>query len=257
MTRTRPKRIRPSGLKRDYWGLCYNTRQMRDLVKNPFRIGWESVKANAVPMVVLWGLAVALTIGYYSVPAVRTVLEPLKAYQVESGWLAAFLNRVIFCGVLPGVFLITVKTIRPKYPLLTVLANCAWTGLWGVLCDWFFTLQSILFGQGTDFVTVITKTTVEQLIWTALICVPLNMVFFFWVSHDFSLERARQEWPHHFVRDACLPLLIADWFVWIPVSVAVYLFPLPLQIQLTGFAGAFWILVALQVGARSSTGRKV
>ena len=36
----------------------------------PVRIGWAAMRANAVPMVVLWVLAAALAIGYYWIPAV-------------------------------------------------------------------------------------------------------------------------------------------------------------------------------------------
>jgi hypothetical protein len=35
------------------------------------RIGWAAAKANAVPMVVLWCLAVATVAAYYLVPGVR------------------------------------------------------------------------------------------------------------------------------------------------------------------------------------------
>ena len=34
----------------------------------PAQIGWEAVKANAVPMVALWMVAAALVFGYYLVP---------------------------------------------------------------------------------------------------------------------------------------------------------------------------------------------
>ena len=74
-------------------------------------------------------------------------------------------------------------------------------GAWGGLCDRFFTLQTALFGSGTDFTTVALKTAVEQLVWTALFCVPLGTVFFFWLSRDFSWRRSRAEWPRRFVRD--------------------------------------------------------
>ena len=45
-------------------------------------------------------------------------------------------------------------------------------------------------------------------------------------------------------------LLVANWIVWMPVMVAVYAFPLPLQIQLVGLAGSFWMLVALRAADR-------
>ena len=50
-----------------------------------------------------------------------------------------------------------------------------------------------------------------------------------------------------FLMDVCLPMLVSNWIVWIPVMVVNYVFPLPLQIQLVGLASAFWMLVALRI----------
>ena len=215
----------------------------------PIRIGLESVKANAVPMVVLWGLAVLTAFAFYCVPAMEATFGPLAKWQTESGWIAAFLNRVIFCGVIPGMFLLGVKSIRPPRPLLTVLVYCLWGGLWGVACDGFYTFQDAVFGPGADVATLTRKTLVDQLVWNVFICTPVNALFFPWVARDF--KRGPRRGCRDFVQD-CLALLVANWIVWIPVTVVVYAFPLPLQIQLVGLACSFWMLVALRVGAKGA-----
>ena len=48
-------------------------------------------------------------------------------------------------------------------------------------------------------------------------------------------------------------MLAANRIAWIPVMVSVEAFPLPLQIQLVGFASAVWMRVGLQAGARSQS----
>lgn len=84
------------------------------------RVALASVRANAVAMATLWLVAAATVAAYYLSPAFAAALEPLKTWQTESGWIAAALNRIAFCGLLPGVFLCTVKSIRPPRP------PCAW-----------------------------------------------------------------------------------------------------------------------------------
>ena len=207
----------------------------------------ESVKANAVPMVVLWVLAALTALVYYRVSEADVVFGPLAKWQTESGWVAAFLNRVIFCGVIPGMFLLGVKSIRPPRPLLTIAVYSLWGGLWGVACDGFFTLQTAVFGTGADAATLVKKTLVDQFAWNVFICTPVNAVFFPWVARDF--RRAPRRSCRAFVQD-CLVLLVANWIVWIPVTVIVYAFPLPLLIQLVGLACSFWMLVALRAAAR-------
>ena len=213
----------------------------------PVRIGVESVKANAVPMVVLWVLAVLMVLAFYHAPAADAMFGPLAKWQTQSGWLAAFLNRVIFCGAIPGIFLLGVKSICPSRPLLTVCAYSLWGGLWGVACDGFFTLQTAVFGAGTDLATLAKKTLVDQLVWNVFLCTPVNAVFFPWVARDF--KRGPMRGYRDFVQD-CLVLLVTNWIVWIPVTVIVYAFPLSLQIQLVGLACSFWMLVALRAAAR-------
>ncbi len=64
----------------------------------PRRIGLESVKANAVPMVVLWCVAVSVVVAYYRWPVVASLLKPFEKWQSTQGEFAAFANRVVFCG---------------------------------------------------------------------------------------------------------------------------------------------------------------
>ena len=218
---------------------------------NPLRVGLEAAKANRIPLAVLWSLATALVLGYYFVPGVAAALEPLRRFQVEGGWFAAFLNRFFFCSVLPGVFVFLVSAIRPRRPLLTMLVQSVWCGGWGIVCCWFYGFQCWLFGDGIDFVTLLEKTAVNQFLWTPLCIAPVNSVFFFWLGRDMSLARTRREWPRHFIRDVYLPNLLSNWFVWVPMFFVIYAFPLPLQVQLSGIAGCVWSLVCIRVGALS------
>ena len=214
--------------------------------QSPLMIGLRSVKANALPMFVLWCLAVVLVLAYYRIPSVASVLNPLERVQSEYGVLAAFMNRVIFCGALPGAFMLCVKSLRPPRVGLVILAYCLWGGVLGVLFDWFCMFQVELFGTGTDWPTLIKKTALDQFVWNVLICTPAGALFFAWVSRDFHWRAPASLMS--FVKLDCLTILVSNWMVWIPVMLAVYAFPTPLQIQLVGLASSFWMLVALKVG---------
>ena len=223
---------------------------MRGIVSRAVRTGVSAMGDNLVPMVVLWSLAAVAVFGYYRVPAFAALLEPVADWQRDGGWAAAFLNRVAFCGMLPGLFLVSMKVIRPSRPCLTVFAYCLWAGLWGVACDRFFTFQVYLFGEGADLLTLFRKTLFDQLVWNVLICTPANAVFFPWVEGGFRRIRPREPFI-----ERCTILLLSNWLVWLPVMAMVYAFPLPLQIQLVGLAGAFWMLVALRAAARFGEGK--
>lgn len=217
------------------------------------RIGWDSIRACWVPMLVLWLASVAMVVSYYASPAFASLLDPLLQWQVHSGWIAAFLSRFFFCGVLPGVFLLAIPSLRPRYAFWSALAQGLWGGLSGIVYDYIYYGQSLLFGNGTDWVTLVEKMMMDQFVITVLYAAPVNSVFYFWLSRDFSFERFRNEFPRPFITRTLLPNLVSNWCVWIPVVLAIYAFPQPLQIQVSGFACAFWTLAMLQIGTRSKS----
>lgn len=223
---------------------------------NPFAVGLSAVRAIVVPMVVLWAVAAALVFSYYALPSVAALFEPLSRWQTENGLLAAFLNRVMFCGVIPGLFLLAVRSLRPRRPLLTIFAQSCWCGLWGMVVDLFYRLLDVMLGAGVDWSTLALKTVADELVLTPLVISPADAVFFFWLGRDFSLARVRLEWPTRFIRGLLAPNLIANWCVWIPTGFVIFAFPLPLQVQLSGLLSSVWTLMCLQIGIFSVKTRK-
>ena len=215
------------------------------------KAGWEAAKANRLPMLVLWLLAAATVICYYTVPCVAAAFGPLMEFQLEYGCFAAFANRLVFTGLLPGIFLCSMKSIRPRHPLAVITVQSLWCGLWGVICDKMYIFVDWMFGGGTDALSVALKTLFDQLPWTVLVIAPANAAFYFWIGRGFSLRRTREEWPSgRFWQTLVLPFLFANWCVWVPVTIVVFLFPLPLRVHIVGFASAFWTLMCLRLGRR-------
>lgn len=219
---------------------------------NPFAIGWKSVRANAVPMIALWMIALIVVLSYYLVPGIRASLEPLAKWQTEGGWYAAFLNRVVFCGVIPGLFLLLIRALRPRRPFLTIALQSCWCGLWGIVVDWFFSLLDQYVGSGADWATLAVKTSLDEFLLTPLLVAPADAVFFFWLGRDMSMRRVIRDWPTRFVTGLLAPNLISNWCVWVPAGFAIFAFPLPLQVQISGFLSSMWALMCLQIGVRSA-----
>ena len=191
-------------------------------------------------MLILWTASVALVIAYYTLPSVASALEPMARWQRESGWIAAFLNRVIFCGLIPGVFIVCVKSIRPKHVVAVIAVQTAWSGICGVVSDCMFSLNAYLFGTGVDFLTLFVKTAICQFVWTPLFFAPLGSIVYFWVGRDFSVRRFRKEMPSRFYYGLVLPNLLVNWVIWIPATFAINALPTPLQVQLSGLVSSLF-----------------
>ena len=210
-----------------------------------------SVRANLVPMLILQGAAVGLVAAYYLLPSFRAAVEPIAGWHREYGWRAAFVSQAIFCGVLPGLFLLTFRSIRPRHPFLTILAQTLWCGTFGICCNEIFQLMARTFGDNAHVSTVLIKAAIDQFVWTVLVIAPANAVFFFWLGRDFSFTRVKRDWLRPFYRRMVLPNLLPNWVVWIPVSLVVFSFPFPLQIHVNGIVCTFWTLMCLQIGRRT------
>ena len=225
---------------------------MCNKLMGPLRIGYESAKANLVPMVVLWLVAAATSVGYYALPGFAGLLEPLAEWQRTNGSPAAFASLAVYCGIVPGLFMCAIKSLRPRHPLATVVLLSLWAGLWGVVNNGMYTFLDGWIGSGNDFSTLLRKTAFDEFVWTVFVSAPCHSVFYFWVGRDFSFSRTRAEWPSSYVYDVYLPYLLSNWAVWLPVLFAIYSFPLPLQIQLAGLSSSFFALMCLQIGRRSA-----
>lgn len=227
-------------------------------LQGALKIGLSSARANAVPTCLLWAFAALLVTAYYSVPAATEMFETVRLWQEKEGAFAVLASRVVFNGVLPGVFLLSVKSIRPKHPFSVVFAQAMFGCLMGLACDMYFRLQCVWFGTGTDFSVLALKTLTDQFIWTVAVIAPVNAVFFFWLGRDFSLSRFRRDWPSgRFLKALLLPNLVANWIVGIPAIFATYAFPVDLQIHVNGLVSAFWMLMCLQIGKRSGSSGNV
>jgi len=212
------------------------------------RIGLDSVWENAVPMVVLWALALMVVSAYYLIPCVPVVLEPVRVWQERTGSLAAFANCSFFCGVLPYL----VYRCRRRHclcrPLMTATVQALWVGVCGVACNWFFGLQAVWFGDGHDFRTVFVKMVVDQFGWTVLVIAPANALFYALLGGKWRGGITSQSLRRFFGTDY-LPNLFMGWCVWIPVISIVYAFPKALQIQVLGLISASWVIVCREIGA--------
>ena len=219
-------------------------------LESPWKAGWDSVRANLLPMAVLWLAAASFVLLYYGCPGFARALEPLSRWQRESGWLAAFLNRVAFCGILPGVFIVCIRSLRPRRVFPTLVVQTIWSGLCGIVSDLMFSLNAAMLGTGVDFLTLTIKTAINQFVWTPLFFAPMGSLVYFWIGRDFSFGNVRRDVPRRFYHDLVLPNLLVNWALWIPATYAIHMFPTPLQIQLAGLASALLSLMMLAIGRR-------
>ena len=219
-------------------------------IRGLLKIEIASVRANLLPMLILWGLAIAAVKAYYLMPGVAGALRVFADWQVEYGKLASFANRFVCGGVVPGVFLLSMPSIRPEKAVATVLAQAVWCGLMGIAVDVFFTLQGVWFGTEPTLGVAVVKTLVDQFGFCVLFITPLNALFYAWVGNGFSFRREDGGMTRTWFVRSYVSNIVMNWAITIPTLICVYSFPMELQITVSGFVCAIWALLAIFLGRK-------
>jgi hypothetical protein len=155
-------------------------------------------------------------------------------------------STAIFAGLIP----FGVQKSRPQFRDQIPASH-----LWFFLVFWFFMgmefdlmmrLQAWLFGQGSDFLTLLCKTSADMLIYTPLCGLPTIAIALLWRQNGFdfgrtaAMLRSRQWWSSQF-----MSMLIANWIVWTIAIAAVYSLPLALQIPVQNLVMCFWCILLI------------
>lgn len=220
---------------------------MRDM-REALQIAGRSLRENLGPMLMLQVFAAALVAAYLWVPNVAETLSPVGEGHRLHFVLGTFANRLVFCGLLPGLVLWAFPALRPRRCLLTLAVETLWCASLGLVCEYFTRFQAFLFGDVRAPGVLLVKTLVDQLGFSAVVTVPLNAVFFFWIASDMSASLARRRWPTNALMRIYLPNLLCNWVIWGPVNYLVYVFPQALQVQMGGLIGSFYVLLCLRLG---------
>lgn len=109
-------------------------------IRGALTVGLASMRANLVPMGILWAMAGVLVVGYYCLSEVRSVLDVLGRFQEVYGVWAGFVSQFVFCGVIPCVFRLSVAGVKTERPVLKSLLQSLWCGCWGVVYVGFYAL---------------------------------------------------------------------------------------------------------------------
>ena len=113
----------------------------------------------------------------------------------------------------------------------------------GIEIDWFYRVQSLMFGSNQQFSTVVTKTLVDQIIYVPAFGLVNVVLFVLWRDNDFSCRRFRIALGPNWYARHVLPVLVSNWFVWIPAVLLIYGLPSGLQLPIQNLVLVFWILI--------------
>ncbi len=218
----------------------------------------HSIRVLLGPGLVLQTAALALVLAYYFVPAAGGFFAQLARWQSAGGVVFSAASTALCGGLLPFLFMRWQSggpTGHPWRLLAFFLLFWAWKG---AEVDLWYRLLAWLYGNGHDFATVARKVACDQFGYNPFYATPFSCLGFAWKDAGFrwapvAADLRAGQWYYRRV----LPVLLAVWFLWIPVVCCVYALPPLLQMPLFDIVLCFWSMLFAHITARQNVQPKI
>ena len=122
------------------------------------------------------------------------------------------------------------------------------TLLWaykGLEIDLFYHFQAWLFGTTLNFQTIAIKTICDQFMMVPLFGIVNVVLFYLWRDCGYSFKTFFSRLGKNWYRRRILPVLIANWVIWIPAVAMIYSLPVCLQLPVQNLILCFWVLILM------------
>ena len=210
----------------------------------PWRAGLRGARANLGPGLVLQATALTIVLAYYRHEPTRAVLEQLRGWRTQAGFVFSILSTAIFGGVLPFLYLRLNPATRPAHGWHEGAALTLFWGYKGLEIDILYRVLAHFVGSGHDPATIATKAFLDQLVYCPLFAVPLTVLFYRWCSSGFDLGGLRDDFlEDRWYARTVLPTMITNIGVWLPAVAIIYALPTPLQLPLQNLVLCFFTLL--------------
>ncbi len=211
----------------------------------------DSFRRNRVAFLGLNLVVACLLLTYSGFPAVRELWEQVGALKVRMSYGFSFLATVIAAALVPA--LVEWGSGKPVGGLdrwRRLFWSVIFWGYRGMEIDLFYRIQARVFGQGTDWRTLLAKLAVDQFLYSTLWAVPTYLVFLRWVDAGGRGPKLRESLDRRFWCHTYPTVLITNWMVWIPAVALVYSLPSPLQFPIFAVIMSFFVLLITMLARR-------
>lgn len=217
--------------------------------QSPFReavrLGWGGAKENLLPALALWIMGLTLVIAYYQWEGAAIAFDRIGQWKLRTSPWFAMLSTALFGSLVPWVVGSLLLPAEKRQSLRRVPLLFLFWALHGWQVDRLYQFQSVLFGSELSAKTIVAKTLVDQFVWSPFLATPQVLLFYLFSEQNHSPTRFKEALGRTGFFQRLIPLLLANWVVWIPSVALIYLFPLPLQLPLQNIILSLWCLILI------------
>ena len=189
--------------------------------------GLRQLRRLWLPFVMIQLVGLAIVLSYFFVPSVAHAFDVLARVKAGGGLAFSAVALAFACGVLPEIFKAVTGVDRTfdRDRLTFTLHNVVLFGLIGITSDLFYRFLGNTFGDSRAVSIVLTKTAIDQFLYSAGYSVPLICWTFTLRKYDYAIRPALRElgvsW---YLTDALLGLIV-NWAYWWPMGLLMYTLP--------------------------------
>lgn len=219
-----------------------------------WKIAGNALRVNWLPGLVLQICMLGFFALYLWHAGIRDFLQQVALAKDQAGYFFAFGAYMVSSAFLPELLKIVFfqkGRILSRNIESFVTAAPFW-GMIGVLADAFYRLQAVWFGADNSLVTIVLKTSVDQLIFSPFFCTPLCLAYMSLRDRRFQLQRWWRAWDARFFVEKAFSVQVAGWCIWIPGVMLVYSMPPMLQIPVAVLIQTFWVMIFTFIQERKS-----
>jgi hypothetical protein len=211
----------------------------------PLTIGWEAVRANAVPAFIIQALMLAVLVGYFFHPGFASLLHQLADVKRTYGIAFVVIATVLAGSILPELSIVLLFQrghVRPEN-LRNVLFTAPVWAIAGITVDLMYRGLAAWLGDQATVGVVAAKICIDQFVYNVFFAAPYTVIAYEWKNSGFSFAALRGCFTLEYYKDKIVPTLLTNWAVWIPLIGMIYSLPLALQFPLFSLALTFWVLL--------------
>lgn len=223
---------------------------MRDL----FRPGIESLKRCWIPFLILQTLTVALLVFYRQDEAVRTTCRSLAAFKASGGLLLSALSTALAGAVLPEIARTVAgergwdseRRSRVFYNMVVFAGS-------GFIVDLQMRLLNAVVGSDVSFRTAVTKSLLDQFVLAMVYGNPYLVLMIGFREHGYRFRPLLRTVGLQWYLGRVLPLSVAAWAYWVPMTIVIYSLPADLQFCMFVPVMGAWSLIMLLIIAHTAS----
>jgi hypothetical protein len=201
----------------------------------------SAIGANLLPGLCLQLFALIIGLSYFYWPASQQTFQFFANLKAEYGGLYAVISTSIFGGLLPFLYMFVSGKIRFLVIQQLFFYLLIWAVLGGVI-NVFYGFQVMLFGEGTDWVTIVKKTAFDQFVFSVFITAPFIALAFLWKDQQFNWQKTKMYFDD-LIKVQIPTTVVTTWIIWIPAVSLIYMMPSDLQIPLFNLVLCFFVLI--------------